>query len=280
MRRRALIAALPASLFVALVTAAAPAAPAQTPDQQLIASLETARAGARVAARSLARPTPTSIATARSRLKAAGGALAAASRVAPRAVGALETPTVQRALTRGSALLAQAQTDIAAGRHTRASEKALAALDLVNAAIREFGAPLEREFSAFAVDRDFRNIRGFANYSGLTATASEEVTEVVVGAANRETANAGEPEGPGVVGGDELPITVMSVYIIRDPIGRFTSNWCRLAQGLITCRLNPTLRPEHSYTIAFGPKLERGTKVLVKFKTRDGRRSFAVYTTR
>lgn len=281
MRWAALATVVPASaVFVALVTASAPAAPAPTADQQLAASFETARTSARAAIRSLAQPTRTSTKAARDQLRAGATALATASKIAPRAVGALAAPAITKALARAGRLLGQARSDVAAGRHEQASTKALTALDLVTAAIGEFGLPLEREFSVYAVDRDFRQVRGFTDYSGFTASASEEVTHVIIGAADRETANAAEPAGKTVETGDGLPITQMSVYIIRDPLGRFTSNWCELADGLITCKLNPTLRPDHTYTIAFGPKLSRGTDVLVKFRTRAGRRSYSVFTTR
>lgn len=279
MRRKALIAVVPVTAaLVALVASSAPAAPSLTPDQQLVTSLETVRDASRDALRNMRHRSAAG--AARADLARASAAAAAAQSVAGRAVGALEAASVQRALRRVPGLLRQARGDVAARRLAAARAKAQAAHTLAVTALQEFGMPLEREFSTFAVDRDFRGIRGFANYSGFTATAAEEVTEVVIGAADRETANAGEADSAAVESGGGLPITQMSVYIIRDPIGRFTSNWCRLADGLITCSLNPTLRPDHSYTIAFGPKLARGTKVLVKFRTRDGRRSFSVFSTR
>jgi hypothetical protein len=236
------------------------------------------RTAIRAAIQALAGPTPTTTSIARNRLEVGAGALVAAARVAPRAVGALEVAAVRRALDQAGALLKHARSDAGAGRNARARANAQTALGLVTAAMQEFGIPLEREFSAFAVDRDFRNKSGFANDAGFTATASDEVREVVIGAADRD----GERRRAGRSGRDRrrLLITQMSVYVIRDPIGRFTSNWCQLANGLITCRLNPTLRPTYSYTIAFGPKLESGTPVLVKFRTRDGRRSYSVLTTR
>ena len=265
------------AVLVALGGATAPAATTPTPDQQLASSARASRTAVRAAVRALARPATANAAFAQ--LERAARAVRTAADVAGRAVGALATPSVAQALARGPGLLRRARADLAARRRPSARAKAVAAEALLSAAIRDFGLPLARDFAAFAVDRDFTSVRGFADYSGFTATAAEEVTDVVIGAADRETANAGEWTTV-VDSGDGLPITRMSVYVIRDPIGRFTSNWCSLQEGLITCRLRPTLRPDYSYTIAFGPKLEPGTEVLVKFRTADARRSFVVFTTR
>ena len=53
-----------------------------------------------------------------------------------------------------------------------------------------------------------------------------------------------------------------------------------VASGLISCVLRPTLRPRHKFTVAFTPKLERGTEILVKFLSASGKRSYAVFETR
>jgi hypothetical protein len=72
----------------------------------------------------------------------------------------------------------------------------------------------------------------------------------------------------------------MTAYQIQDPIGRYTTNWCTLDEGLITCPLRPTLTRDHLFTLAFTPKLPRGTEVLVKFRAASGRTSYSVYTVR
>ena len=79
-------------------------------------------------------------------------------------------------------------------------------------------------------NRDFGYLPEFVNYSGLSARVGSEITEVVVGAANRSTANVGER---GAVADETvgLPITRMSVAVISDPIGRFSSGWCELDLG-------------------------------------------------
>ena len=85
--------------------------------------------------------------------------------------------------------------------------------------------PLEKEFATYVVNRNFAYLPQFANFSGLSATVGNEMTEVVIGAANRSTANAGEP-GAILDEAAGLPITRMSVAVISDSIGRFYSGWC------------------------------------------------------
>ena len=106
------------------------------------------------------------------------------------------------------------------------------------------------------------------------------MTEVVIGAANRSTANVGEPRSRRSTRPTGLPITRMSVAVISDPIGRFSSGWCELDRGVITCRMRPAMPVDHVFTIAFGPKLDPGTKLLVKFRSATGERSYSVFTTR
>ena len=72
----------------------------------------------------------------------------------------------------------------------------------------------------------------------------------------------------------------MSLAVISDPIGNFTSGACELESGLITCRMRPAMPRDRIFTIAFGPKLPKGTKLLVKFRSPSGDRSYAVFTTR
>ncbi len=72
----------------------------------------------------------------------------------------------------------------------------------------------------------------------------------------------------------------MSLAVISDAIGNFTSGSCELESGLITCRMRPAMPRDRIFTIAFGPKLPKGTKLLVKFRSPAGDRSYAVFTTR
>jgi hypothetical protein len=194
-------------------------------------------------------------------------------------VGALDIPSVRTALAKAGALLQKARLDVAKERYVAARAKLVRAADLADNALGGFGVPLVKEFAAFAVNRDFGYLPEFVDYSGLSARVGSEITEVVVGAANRSTANVGERGGVAneAVG---LPITRMSVAVISDPIGRFSSGWCELDLGVITCRIQPAMPRDHVFTIAFGPKLPKGTKLLVKFRTGTGERSYSVLSTK
>lgn len=276
--------AMRALLAVALVTGLAfvplsRAGAALTADQQLVASLESASVASRAALRDLGHPSAKRVASARRNLDRALAALAAANKAAPRAVGALQTPSVRTVLRRARSLGRQAAWDIAKGRYKAAKRKIEAELDLKATALDDFGVPLKKEFASFAVDRDFRKIPGFSGYSGLSATVGEEISEVVIGAADRTTANAGEPRGTAFVS-DGLPITAMSVYIVSNAIREFRSGWCTLGDGLIVCDVTPAMQPEDIFTIAFGPKLAPGTKLLVRFHAENGKRSYALLATR
>jgi hypothetical protein len=72
----------------------------------------------------------------------------------------------------------------------------------------------------------------------------------------------------------------MSVAVVSDSIGRFNSGWCDLDAGVITCRMRPAMPVDRIFTIAFGPKLDRGTKLLVKFRSAAGERSYSLFATR
>lgn len=256
------------------------AATSLTADQQLVAGFETAEVGARNALRALAKTSPERIASARAEVARALGGVGVAARAAPKAVAALDTPAVQTALAQAGKLAREARADLAAARFSGARAKLKNTISLTRAALADFGVPLEKEFASYAVNRDFAYLPEFANFSGLSATVGSEVTEVVIGAANRSTANAGEPGGGGAGETTGLPITRMSVAVISDSIGRFYSGWCDLDAGVITCRMKPAMPVDRIFTIAFGPKLERGTKLLVKFRTARGDRSYSIFTTR
>ena len=257
---------VPAALVAAISLPASAAAPSLTPDQQLVAGLEQTRSTARA------------ILQGTGELGRLTDGMRRARRAAPHAVGALDSPTMPVALDKGMTLAVQAQRAILRDGNASVRTKLRRLLALTSAALGDFGVPLEKDFSAFAVNRDFAYLPKFANYSGLSATADADVTEVVIGAADRQTANAGEVAGPaGLSAG--LPITGISVAVFSDSLG-FTSRWCELESGLITCRIRPAMRPDCILTIAFGPKLPKGTKLLVKFRSATGDRSYAVFATR
>lgn len=258
-----------------LVPSLSAAAPSPTPDERLVAQLRTAMQSAKAAERSLSGGRGE---TASASLGRALSALEAARAVAPQAVGALENRSMRVALQQGRMLIRNAAADASRGRVGSAATKLAQARALARIALREFGRPLRREFVATAVHRSFPNVPAFRDFSGVTASASEEVVEILIGRATRATANAGDgiavPSAPG------LPVTELSAYQIQDPIGRYTTNWCSLDAGLITCPLRPTLTRDHLFTLAFTPKLPRGMQVLVRFRAASGRTSYALYTAR
>ncbi|HEU0303525.1 MAG TPA: hypothetical protein VFR32_02995, partial [Gaiellaceae bacterium] len=150
---------LPAALVAAVSLPAIAAAPSLTPDQQLVDGLEEARSAARATLRGEAE------------LGRLAEGMRRARRAAPHAVGALESPAMQAAL------------------HASGHKQLRRLIALTSAALDSFGVPLEKDFRAFAVNRDFGYLPEFANYSGLTATVGEDVSEVVIGPADRGTAN-------------------------------------------------------------------------------------------
>lgn len=277
--------AMRAMLAVALVTGLAlvplsPAAPRTTPDQQLVAGLVTASAASRAALKDLVQPSAKRVASASGNLGRALGALAAASKAAPQAVGALDTPSVRTALGQARSLGRRAAKDVAKGRYGAARLKIEAALALKAKALQDFGVPLRKEFASFAVTRDLRNVPGFTTYSGLSATVGARISEIVIGAADRTTANAGEQASDAASASAPLPITRLSPYFLSDPIGRFVTGWCTLSDGLVTCSFSQVMLADRIFTIAFAPKLPSGTKLLVKFRSDSGDRSYALLTLR
>ena len=262
-----------------LLVPLSPAAPALTADQQLVAGLGATGDGARAALQSLAKPSPDRATKARADIGRALAGISAATKAAPHAIGALDTPSVRSVLGQAGKLARQARADVASARYSGARARLRKTIGLTNAALADFGVPLEKEFASHVVNRNFSYLPEFANFSGLSATVGSEVTEVVIGAANRSTANAGEP-GAVLDPTTGLPITRMSVAVVSDSIGRFYSGWCKLDAGVITCRMRPAMPVDRVFTIAFGPKLEPGTKLLVKFRSASGDRSYAVFATR
>jgi hypothetical protein len=255
------------------------AAPAVTPDQQLVAGLAATGDGAHAALRSLAKPSPDRATKARADIARALAGISSATKAAPRAVAALDTPSVRSVLASAGKLARQARADVGNGRYSGARARLRKTIELTQAALTDFGVPLEKEFASHAVNRNFAYLPQFENFSGLSATVGREVAEVVIGAANRSTANAGEP-GAVLDPTTGLPITRMSVAVVSDSIGRFNSGWCDLDAGVITCRMRPAMPVDRIFTIAFGPKLDRGTKLLVKFRSAAGERSYSLFATR
>ena len=189
-----------AAMVMALAVQGAAAAPARTPDQQLVAGLKTARAASQKALSSISPASPTGAKKAATELSRAIKGIDAANDVAASAVGALQTPSVRTAVRQGKTLARQARSDVVRGRYAAARVKLRRADALTSAALSDFGVPLEKDFPSFV--RTQRNTTetgwpvggGFeTGYSAVSALVGSDIVEVVIGAADRRTANAGEP---------------------------------------------------------------------------------------
>jgi hypothetical protein len=271
-------------MFMALAVQGAAAAPARTPDQQLVAGLKTTRAASRTALNTISPASPTGAKKAATELSRAISGIEAANKAAASAVGALETSSVRTAVRQGQTLARQARADVISGRYAAARVKLRRADALTSAALSDFGVPLEKDFPSFVTTRNGVIFTGapvddFGDHTGLSALVGRDIAQVVIGAADRRTANAGEP-GAGSRKSRGLPITYKGPAFLVEPSGRYTTNHCTLKSGLITCRLYSAMPADRVFQIAFGPPLPKGTKLLVKFRSPTGARSYAVWTTR
>jgi hypothetical protein len=204
--------------------------------------------------------------------------LRAAAGLAPLTVGATESEGVVTGLKTAAVETGQASASVKKGDYDGARVSIDEAIAATTAAQKSFGVPLAKEFSAFAVYRDFSNILGFEEFLGLTARVDAPIAKIVFGIAGRETANMGEPGGKR--GPVSLPITKLALYTLQEPSGAFSSDWCKLVKGIAVCDLDPTMDADEAFSVAFGPRVAKGTKILVKFWSTDGRRSHAIMTTR
>lgn len=274
-----------AAMVMALAVQGAVAAPARTPDQQLVAGLKTARAASQTALSSISPGSPAGAQKAAAELSRAIKGIDAANSAATSAVGALETSSVRRAVRQGEGLARQARSDVVRGRYAAARVKLRRATALTSAALRDFGVPLERDFPAFLTTRENVSDTGAPIYdkqpggaTGLSALVGRDITEVVIGAADRRTANAGEP-GAASSKSRGLSIKWVGPAFLVEASGAYTTNHCSLKSGLITCRLYSPMPADRVFMIAVWP-LPKGTKLLVKVRSPNGDRSYAVHTTR
>ncbi|HEU0304760.1 MAG TPA: hypothetical protein VFR32_09275 [Gaiellaceae bacterium] len=277
-----------AVMVTALAVQGAAAAPARTPDQQLVTGLKTARAASRVALSSISPASPTGAKKAATELSRAIAGIDAASKAAASAVGALETSSVRTAVRQGPALARQARSDVLGRRYAAAREKLRRVDALTSSALSAFGVPLVKDFPAFVTTRKNVIFTGApirctpkdfcGDHTGLSALVGRDIATVVIGAADRRTANAGESRAVSVKSRG-LPITYKGPAFLVEASGQYTTNHCTLKSGLITCRLYSAMPADRVFMIAFGPPLPKGTKLLVKFSSPAGDRSYAVHTT-
>jgi hypothetical protein len=274
------------AMVMVLAVQGAAAAPARTPDQQLVAGLRTARAASQRALSSISPASPTGAKKAATALSRAIKGIDAANNVAARAVGALETTSVRKAVRQGEELARQARSDVVGGRYAAARVKLRRAKALTSAALRDFGVPLEKDFPAFLTTREHVTIEGSPIYdkevaccTRLSALVGRDIVEVVIGAPDRRTANAGEA---GAASRTELGLPIFDIgpAFLVEASGRYTTNHCSLLMGLITCRLYSPMPADRVFMIAVYPSLPKGTKILVKVRSPKGDRSYDVWTTR
>ncbi len=192
-----------------------------------------------------------------------------------------QTASVRTAVRQGEGLARQARSDVVGGRYAAARVKLRRAKALTSAALSDFGVPLERDFPAFVTTRENVDYAGAPIYdkdaaccTGLSALVSRDIAEVVIGAADRRTANAGE-RGAASRRSPGLPIFDMGPAFLVEASGRYTTNHCSLKSGLITCRLYSPMPADKIFMIAVEPALPKGTKLLVKFRSPNGDRSYS-----
>ena len=283
MQRVPIASSVIAAFVTCLAVQGAAAAPARTPDQQLVAGLRIARAASQKALSSISPASPTGAKNAATALSRAIKGIGAANDVAAGAVGALQTTSVRRAVRQGKTL-AKARSDVVGGRYAAARVNLRRVKALTSAALRDFGVPLEKDFPSSVTTRDNNpyasqpSVDDVSSSTSLSAIVGKDIKEIVIGAADRRTANAGEP-GATSRTSQGLPISAVGVAFLVEASGQYTTNHCSLKSGLITCRLYSPMPVDRVFMIAFGPELPRGTKLLVKFRSPKGERSFAIGVT-
>jgi hypothetical protein len=269
-----------AAVALAMPLAGAAAEASTTADQRFVAGLKDARKSSQAAFRQL---TPWNISIdkvnkAKSELAKALDHLKKASQAAPAAVGASDA-AIAESVRAATGFVAQASKDVRKGGYERARKDVDLAIDATDDALAKFGVPLASEFKVIGGYRELANIEGWEEYLGLTAKApGTSISKVVIGLAGRETANAAEPGGRRAA--PPLPIEKIAIYTLQEPSGVYSSGWGKIVNGIIVCDLKPTMDKDETFAISFGPRVAPGTKFLVKLWSTDGRRSYAVVTTK
>jgi hypothetical protein len=281
------LAPLLAVVALATVPFAGAAQAPGTADQRFVAGLKSARLASQTAFRQLARrsisiekgrSSADVVSRAKAEIASALTHLKQATQVAPGAIGASDpdiATSVRSAMTFG----AQASKSARSGNYNGARKELGLEIDAINDALAKFGVPLASEFKVVGGYRELGNIQGWEEYLGLTAKSpGTSISKVVIGIAGRETANAAEPGGRRAA--PSLPIQKIAIYTLQEPSGVYSSGWGKIVNGIIVCDLKPTMDKDETFAISFGPRVAPGTKFLVKLWSTDGRRSYAVVTTK
>ena len=227
-----------AAMVMAIAVQGAVAAPARTPDQQLVAGLKTARAASQTALSSISPASPTGAKKAAAELSRAIKGIDAASNAAASAV-ALETPSVRTAVRQGKG--AREAGAIGRRRRTlrsRTSEAPPRQGTDVGCAERLRRAARERLSRVRLNPRERGGHRSAhirqrcGGGTGLSALVGRDIAEVVIGVADRRTANAGEA-GAASSKSRGLSIKWVGPAFLVEASGAYTTNHCSLKSGLI-----------------------------------------------
>ncbi len=277
---------LAAAALAAVPLAGAGAQAPSTPDQRFVAELKSARQAGQAAFRQLSprsininkgRSSIDVMKKAKAEITSALGHLKSAAQAAPEAVGGSD-PEIAASVSTATKLSAQAASQMRRADYNGARESIDLVLKASQAALTAFGVPLAKEFQATATYRELGNIQGWEEYLGLGAKVNAPIAKIVIGILGRPTANMGEAGGKKAA--PSLPITKLAIYTLQEPSGAYSSGWGKIVNGIIVCDLSPTMKANESFAVSFGPRVEKGTKFLLKFWSTDGRRSYAVLTTK
>lgn len=280
MNGRRLVLAATALALAAVPLAGAMSAAALSPDQTWVFELKSSLASNQTALNQL-KPggvTPDELSKAKLEVSGAIAHIKKAASVAPATIGASDdeiAASVQEAQTLDS----QAARALSSKGYDTVRKNLGLAMGATKEALKMFGVPLASDFKVVANFRPLNKVVGWEGYIGLNAKApGMTISKVVIGLAGRETANAAEPGG--LRRAPALPVTKLAIYTLQQPSGEYHSGWGKIVNGIIVCKLNPTMAKDETFAISFQPIMPPGTKFLVKLQSTDGKRSYAVVTTK
>jgi hypothetical protein len=280
MNGRRLVPALAALSLLAVPLAGAMSAARLSPDQEWVFELRSSRASNQVAFTQL-KPgsiSPDEVSKAKFEVSGAIGHLRKAAGVAAATIGASDDE-IAASLREAQTLTAQASKYLNSKNYPTARKTVGLAMGATDAALRMFGVPLASDFRVVAGFRELGKVQGWEDYIGLNAKApGMTISKVVIGLAGRETANAAESGG--FRRAPSLAITKLAIYTLQKPSGEYSSGWGNIVKGVIVCKLDPTMAKDETFAISFQPRVPAGTKFLVKLQSTDGKRSYAVVTTK
>jgi hypothetical protein len=279
MNGRRLVPILAALSMAAVPLAGAMSAARLSPDQEWVFELRSSRASNQTAFTQL-KPgsiSPEEVSKATLEVSGAIGHLKKVARVAPATVGT--TDEIAASVREAQTQSAQASKSLNSRNYAAARKSVDLAMDATDAALAMFGVPLASDFRVVATFRELGKVQGWEDYIGLYAKApGMTISKVVIGLAGRETANAAEARG--FRRAPSLPITKLAIYTLQEPSGEYSSGWGNIVNGVIVCKLDPTMAKDETFAISFQPRVPAGTKFLVKLQSTDGKRSYAVVTTK